>query len=99
MFACFRASGCVAAVGVGAVPERRGSGSAVSMSVRRRDQPLHVQCQEERSRPAVRVHRPEPHLQGDGGAQRPPSGPLLSQAAPQQPAKAARVSANAYLTR
>lgn len=56
MRACFRASGCVAAVRVGAVPERRGSGSAVSMSVRRRDQPLHVQCQEERSRPAVRVH-------------------------------------------
>lgn len=90
---CFRASGCVAAVRVGAVPERRRSGSAVGVSVRGRDQPVHVQCQEERSRPAVRIHRPEPHLQGDGGAQGPPSGPLLSQAAPQQSAQAARVSA------
>jgi len=86
----------VAAVGVGAVPERRGAGGALRVPHLWRNQPVRLQRQKEWSRPAVRIHRPWSHLQGDGGAQGAASGALLSQAAPQQPTQAAGVRRRAH---
>jgi hypothetical protein len=80
----------VAAVRVGAV--RGGAWGSICVPHLRRDQPLHLQRQEEWSRPAVRVYRPWSHFQVDGGAQGSASGALLPQTAPQQPTQIAGVS-------